>query len=112
MKTPSDVHAELFLNGKFVGWVKVQRRGSSWGHGEFVPGEAFSEFSPLFGRWSLLMHADVGAKELSAAAGEELRKVECELDRLGAELFFPDTGERRKCAQLNIDGDLIEWKRY
>jgi hypothetical protein len=112
VNTHSDEHAELYLDGKFVGKVKVQRDCGSWGHGYFQPADAFAEFAPLFGRWSLLMHADVGARKLSAAASEELRTTEYELDRLEAQLHFPDTGEWRRCAQLNIDGDLIEWKRY
>ena len=65
-----------------------------------------------FGRWSLLMHADGEREPLSEAAGDELRRVEYEIDAMKAKLIFPHTGATIRCAQLNIDGELIEWKMY
>jgi hypothetical protein len=103
-------HAELYINDRRVGAVEVQRTEGSWSHGTFRPNEAFGPFAPLFGRWSLLMHADGEYERLSRAAGEELREVECEIDRLHAKLRFAESGRTVRCAQLNIDGVLIEWK--
>ena len=107
--------ARLFLNDRDVGTVKVKGWDDSWGFGEFSPGEGFSHFAPRFGAWSLLMHADDGSDDpahgrLSAAAAEELRQVEQEIDRLHAKLFLVGPQEWRPVAQLNIDGPLIEWK--
>ena len=34
------------------------------------------------------------------------------LDALKAELVFHETNEKRRCAQINIDGGLVEWKEY
>jgi hypothetical protein len=104
--------AILYLNDVEVGTVSVQRVGPSWTHGRFTPGPGFAAFAPLFGRWSLLMHADVGAKKLSEAASEELRRCEYEIDRTRAKLYFPESKQWQKCAQLNIDGSMIEWKCY
>lgn len=103
--------ADLYLNDKRVGIVHVQRREDSWAHGRFEPDEGFGEFAPLFGQWSLLIHAD-GEDRLSDAAGEELRRTEYEIDRIAAKLFFPLTSTWVRCAQVNIDGGLIEWKCY
>ena len=101
----------LYLNDEPVGDVVVLRTEDSWSHGTFLPGEGFSKYAPVFGRWSLLMHADAGGGErLSAAASEELRRTEYEIDRLRAKLHFRGKGEWVTCAQLNIDGPLIEWK--
>ena len=104
--------ADLYLNGKRVGQVLVQRHEDSWSHGHFIPNETFSEFAETFGRWSLLMHADEEEEKMSEAAGDELRRVEYEIDSMKAKLVFPETKETVRCAQLNIDGELIEWKQY
>ena len=105
--------ANLLINGKPVGVVVVQGLDDSWAHGSFTPEPAtFAEFAPLFGRWSLLMHADDGDARLSPAASEELREAEYALDALKAELVFHETNEKRRCAQINIDGGLVEWKEY
>lgn len=104
--------AQLHLNGKVVGDIVVQRKDDSWSHGTFTPNAHFSEFAEAFGRWSLLMHADALNEEMSEAAGEELRRVEYEIDRMKARLFFPESGEWLKCAQINIDGEMVEWKAY
>ena len=34
------------------------------------------------------------------------------MDRTHAKLFFPENNQWLKCAQLNIDGTMIEWKSY
>lgn len=83
---------------------------NSWGFGDFKPNEGFSEFAPVFGNWSLLMHADDDQTRLSPEASEELRRAEYALDALRAKLFIPETKEWREIRQVNIDGSLIEWK--
>jgi hypothetical protein len=47
---------------------------------------------------------------LDDAAGGELRRVECTIDRLHARPHVEDSDRWVGCAQLNIDGPLIEWK--
>ncbi len=107
----AEASCRLYLNDKVVGTVKVRGCEASWHYGDFEPGEEFKEFATVFGRWSLLMHADDGSR-LSQAASEELREAEYDMDRLRAQVYFPDREEWRKVAQLNIDGGLIEWKEY
>jgi hypothetical protein len=104
--------ARLYLNNTLVGVVVVQRQEDSWAHGRFEPGPEFAQFAPLFGQWSLLMHADGEFDRLSPEAGEELRRIEFEIDGLRAKLHFAETDQWLRCAQLNIDGELIEWKEY
>jgi hypothetical protein len=106
----SRVEAELFLDGKFVGKIAIKGKNHSWHFGEFHPNAEFAAFAPLFGRWSLLMHADEDSARLSRAASEELRQTEIELDRLEAKLFIPSTGTWKVIRQVNIDGSLIDWK--
>jgi hypothetical protein len=106
----SPCRARLFINGVDVGAVAVKGWEGSWGIGEFRAGEAFAPYAATFGLWSMLMHDDAHADRLSDAALQELRRVECELDALRAELLLCDSGERRRIRQLNIDGPLIEWK--
>lgn len=102
--------AELHLNGKLVGHVRLVGREGGWYFGELEPMEGFSEFAPLFGRWSLLMHADSEGEKLTDAALEELRDAEIELDRLRARVRMVSTGQWRNVRQLNIDGKLVDWK--
>jgi hypothetical protein len=109
MKT-GRIQGELYLDDTLVGLVTVKGEDNSWHFGEFEPCEAFSTFAPLFGRWSLLMHADEDADRLSNAAADELREVEQAIDRVRARLRLFDTGEWRDLRQLNIDGELIDWK--
>jgi len=103
-------HAELYLQGIPVGYVEVSRCADSWQFGSFQPLREFSRFAPLFGEWSLLIHADENEMQLSRAASDELRKLEFAIDALHAELLVPETGQRLHVDQLNIDGDLIECK--
>jgi hypothetical protein len=102
--------ARLVLNGKDVGLVKIRGWQASWGFGEFQPNDQFAEFAPIFGNWSLLMHADDDEQRLTPAASEELRRAECQMDALRALLLLGDTQEPRTLRQVNIDGNLIEWK--
>ena len=69
MKSHNDprADAELFINGELVGNILVQGTEDSWSHGRFRPEAAFSRYAPLFGRWSLLLHADGPYERLSAA---------------------------------------------
>jgi hypothetical protein len=106
----SPCRARLFINGVDVGAVAVKGWEGAWGIGEFKPGEAFAAYAPGFVQWSRLLHEDSGADRLSDAALQALRRVECELDALRAELLLCASGERRRIRQLNIDGPLIEWK--
>lgn len=101
----------LHLNGTRVGDVVVYGWDASWTYGRFTPGDAFGRFATIFGRWSLLMHADE-REPLSRAAAEELREAEQQMDAVKARVFFPDDEDWHDVAQLNIDGDLIEWKEF
>jgi hypothetical protein len=103
--------AELFLDGTKVGDVLCKSNDNSWHFGEFTPNAEFARFATLFGQWSLLMHADEDSDRLTDAASQELREVEIAIDRVRARLHVPDTGEWRDIQQLNIDGDLIDWKQ-
>lgn len=103
-------HAELYLNGKHVGRVLVKGGDHAWNFGEFSPNDAFAEFATIFGLWSLLMHADEDADRLTTAASEELREIEIQIDRIRAKLRVEDTGEWHAINQINIDGELIDWK--
>lgn len=108
---PALRHADLYINGKKVGSVHVRGWESSWGYGEFHPNEFFTEFAPVFGQWSLLMHADEDERALSEAASEELQQAEVAMDRLKSRLHFSEADEWHDLGQVNIDGILIEWKR-
>jgi hypothetical protein len=102
--------AELVLDGMVVGTVHVHGSDASWSWGEFEPLAAFSRFAPLFGLWSLMIHADDDRDRQSDAASDELRQAEKEIDLLRAELRWTARNERVSLEQLNIDGKLIEWK--
>jgi hypothetical protein len=102
-------NARLFINGKDVGTVLIKSLADSWGFGEFTPDPSFAEFAPIFGKWSLLMHADDGEKRLSEVASDELRAAEFAIDQLRAKLLL-ENGQWVDVAQLNIDGPLVEWK--
>jgi hypothetical protein len=102
--------AQLHLNDKPVGEITVRRWEGAWGFGEFVRSDGFAEFAPLYGRWSLLMHADDDAERLSPDAADELRAVEQAQYRVHAKIFLPATKEWRDILIINIDGSSIEWK--
>jgi hypothetical protein len=110
--TPRGSRAVLHLNGEPVGDVLIKGWDGSWGYGNFLPGERFSEYAPLYGLWSLLMHADEADEKLSDAASQELSRAENSLDAIKSKLFFPKNQQWVNVAQLNIDGDLLEWKEY
>ena len=100
----------LYLDGQLAGKVLTRHGNHAWGFGDFLPTPQFSAFANLFGRWSLLMHADGEKEPLSPAASEELRETEIAIDALKARLFVPERGEWHLLSQLNIDGPLIEWQ--
>src|SRR5690348_11092210 len=103
---------KLYINDRPVGRVLIQRIDSSWSYGQFLPDESFSSFAPIFHRWSSLMHVDGNYERLSESAGDSLRQAEFEIDRLEAKLHLPSRNEWVNCAQLNIDGAMIEWKSF
>ena len=102
--------ARLIINGTDVGHVRVRSFADSWGFGDFEPSAAFAEFAPLFGQWSLLLHAGHDEQRLSPAASEELRRAELAIDALRCKLLSDDGRELLDLTQLNIDGPLIDWK--
>ncbi len=108
--TSPGLQARLILNGKNVGTVRIRGSSSSWGYGEFIANDNFADFAPLFGQWSLLMHADDDETKISQAASDELRQTECALDALKAHLEIPQHKQTLRIGQINIDGPLIEWK--
>lgn len=107
---PDGTQAQLFLNGELAGLVTTRHRDNSWAFGDFTPTAKFKAFAPLFGRWSLLMHADGDTEPMSNAAAEELRETEVAIDLLKAKLFVPERDAWYPLAQVNIDGPMIEWK--
>jgi hypothetical protein len=104
--------AILLLNGREVGVVHAKGWSTSWGFGDFVPNEAFSDFAPIFGMWSLLMHAEDDRDQLSRDTIEELAKAEAVLDSIKAQLEFADEARRVDVATLTIDGNQLEWKEF
>jgi hypothetical protein len=102
--------AKLFINSKEIGTVVLKSLADSWGFGDFTPNDAFAEVAPIFGNWSLLMHADDGERKLSEAASEELRAAEYAIDSLRCKLHLQAEDEWVDLGQVNIDGPLIEWK--
>ncbi len=100
----------LYLNGIQVGTVTVTGWDTSWGFGRFKPDEAFAPFAGAFGLWSLLMHVD--GDRLSREASDELARAENRLDRIRAKLYFPVDDVWIDTFEVNIDGELVEWKEY
>jgi hypothetical protein len=83
---------------------------TSWGFGDFIPNEAFSDFAPIYGTWSLLMHAEDDRDRLSRETVEELSKAEAILDSIKAQLVFVDDEQTIDVATVTIDGNQLEWK--
>ena len=102
----------LHLNGDPVGLVTVTGWGTSWGFGRFRPGARFEPYAQVYGLWSLLMHDNEDGRPLTAAASAELARVENALDRIRGRLYFPTDDVWVDLFQLNIDGELLEWKEY
>ena len=100
----------LLLNAVEVGAVRLRGQDGSWTFADFIPGPGFVEFAPIFGRWSLLMHADGAGERLSEAASDELRAAEYVIDSLHATLLLDSPPERHSIRELNIDGPIAEWK--
>ena len=101
----------LFLNGREVGEVVVQGWDSSWTHARFTPGPGFSDFAAIYGRWSLFMHEDEHAP-LHESASAALADSEREMDSIHAKVFFEAEHLWHEIRQLNIDGELAEWKEF
>lgn len=104
------LRARLFLNDYDVGAITVKGWDDAWGFGDFSPGADFGRYAERFGAWSRLMHDDGGDDRLAESAKDELRAVECDIDRIAAKLFLVDAQEWRQISQLNIDGPLVEWR--
>jgi hypothetical protein len=104
--------AQLFLDGQCVGDVAVVSSSAGWGFGEFRPNETFSKFAMLFGRWSLLLHAQGEGERLNEAAHEALRDAEQAMDGVRAKLFELSRQTWHPVGQINIDAGLVEWKEY
>lgn len=102
--------ATLHLNGQPVGTVTVTGWDTSWRFGRFSPGPGFGPFAPAFELWSILLHGGTGRIDRSTAA--DLAVVENAMDRMRARLWFGDDGAWVTAFQLNIDGELLEWKEY
>ena len=102
----------VHLNGVAVGTVTVTGYDTSWGFGTFRPDGRFARFAPAFGLWSRLMHADGDGRPLSRATSTALVRAENAMDAIKARLFFPADGAWVDLFQLNIDGELLEWKEY
>ncbi len=102
----------VHLNGVPVGTVTVTGYDTSWGFGVFHPGDRFARFAPAFGLWSALMHADRDDRPLSRATSDALVTAENAMDALKAKLYFPEDAAWVDVFQLNIDGELLEWKEY
>ena len=102
--------ATLYINDEPVGVVLIRRIRPSWSYGEFRSADAFATFAPRFGCWARLMHTGHPYERLTDAVSDSLRHAEFEIDHLHARLHLVDRNEWITCAQLNIDGTMIEWK--
>jgi hypothetical protein len=110
MRRSTNTHARLFLNEHDVGVIEVKGWDDSWGFGEFAAGDSFWRYARHFGDWSRLIHAPREDDRLTDADKAALRKAEYEIDRLHAKLFLVESREWRKISELNIDGELVEWR--
>jgi hypothetical protein len=86
------------------------RTVNSWSYGRFRPAGAFANFAGPFARWAQLMRGRGACEPLDESASGALQGLEIEIDRLRATLHFADRDTWVPCLQLNIDGELIEWK--
>ena len=102
----------VHLNGSPVGTVTVTGGDTSWSFGRFTPGPGFEPFAPAFELWSLLMHDGGAGSRLDRATAADLAVVENAMDRIRSRLFFPADDAWVTPFQLNIDGELLEWKEY
>lgn len=101
--------ARLQIDGQDVGSIVVKGCVSTWTHGTFTPGDSFSKYATLFGRWSLLMHDDED-RPLHPSASTALADAEREIDALHVKLYYPQANVWQSVRQLNIDGETAEWK--
>ena len=100
----------LHLNGQPVGTVTVTGWDTSWRFGRFAAGPGFAAFAPAFELWSLLLHGDGGRLDRATAAN--LAVVETAMDRIRARLCFDQGESWVDLFEVNIDGELLEWKEY
>ena len=100
---------QLFLNGQPVGEVQAEGVSDAWGYGSFKPQNEFEKFAPLFGAWSMLLHAEEELDRPTREALEALRDAEKAIDTIRAELRWSDEAVPVRVRQLTIDGPLIEW---
>lgn len=108
---PPGTTARLHLNGRDVGGIVVEGWRDGGTVGRFAPGEAFSPFANLFGRWSLLMHEDED-RPLHAVAQSALADAERQMDALHVRVHYPDPDVWVDVRQVNIDGTMVEWVEY
>ena len=106
----SKIELQLYIDELHVGTIRPGRHENSWNFGDFEPLICFSKFAPMFGRWSLIMHADSDVEPLSEAAAEELREAEMEIDRHRFRVFSPEQKQWTSLSEVNIDGSMIEWR--
>ena len=109
VRMPVGAVADLYLNGATVGSVTVTGWDASWRFGRFSAGPGFEPFAPAFELWSLLMHS---GDRLDRATAADLAVVENAMDRIRARLYIPAERAWVELAQLNIDGELLEWQEY
>jgi hypothetical protein len=99
----------LWLGGGAVGRMTPCGKNGPWHFGRFAPAPSFGRFAPRFAEWARVMHArsDVPLTDEQRA---KLADIERSIDALRAWCAEPGRTSRRRIAQLNIDGEMIEWK--
>ena len=112
LSRPRGSAAVLFLNATRVGAVQVRSGNSTWGYGHFTPEPEFSSFAPIYGRWSLLMHAQGESEKPDRAIVDELARAERLVDSVKAQLFFASSEEWVNVGELAIANEVLEWREY
>jgi hypothetical protein len=100
----------LYLEGRPVGRVSLVGRDGPWCFGHFTPDQEFWAFDRYFRVWSELLHAGSDGQPLSDGVREKLSALEKSIDQLRATIHLTDADERHEITELNIDGEMIEWK--
>ena len=106
----SHCRGRLYLNGQLVGNIDIHGWDGAWGFGDFNPAPAFEPFAPIYNEWSRLMHHPEAADQLTPAISDALRKVECAMYAIAAQIYVEEWRAWRQVGILTIDGRLIEWK--
>lgn len=99
----------LWLGGCAVGRVTPCREDGPWHFGRFTPAPSFGRFASRFAEWARVMHAQ-SDRPLTDEQRAKLANIERSIDALRAWCAEPGRSARRRIAQLNIDGEMIEWK--